>query len=341
MKPSAFEAPWITRKEYHRGKKRNNGSTPHTSLHMSVPSIVGLQVPASPDLIWYSLTLSSKGEIQADTLESPGIETQLAMYDSAGNLIKDIYYGGSATISRIFRQGLEPGTYLFAVGVYPNPDGINFANNFSSSFTTTNTGNWMNGIRLSLSAKLYPQPPIAKPTPIFELYNTGQGLYEGHVHGNGTPDSHYTVGFPGIYRPAVVTVLEGFQNQMRWMDNPNTSESAWIGLGYVSTGAHNVTTTFDLSGYSEQSVSITLEIMADRTLDSVYLNGTGPLYTDGTDTGITIFAPAHTEWHPFTINYASGLQYGLNTLTFVWSNQDNQAGSGIRVRVTDASGIES
>lgn len=338
-----FEAPWVIRKDRQRGRKKNNGSTAHSSLHITVPSIYGLKVPASPDVVWYSFTLTSKGEIQADTLESTGIETQLALYDSGGTLLTDTYYGGGGTISRIFRQGVEAGTYLVAVGVYPNPDGITFSDNFSSSFTTTETGNWMDGIRLSLSYTLYPQPPIPLSVPKFALYNTGQGQYEGHVLSNGTPDNNYIIqfitGIGGLPVPSVVTILEGFSNQLRWMQTPNTSESAWIGSGSVTGGVHSVTTSFDLTGYTPESVSISLEIMADDTLDSVFLNGTGPLHTDGVNTGISIMSPGYTSWHPFTIN--SGFQAGINYLTFVWQNQNgNQAGSGLRVRVVNATGVE-
>jgi hypothetical protein len=94
----------------------------------------------------------------------------------------------------------------------------------------------------------------------------------------------------------------------------NTATSTWvstvpIGETGIAGGQYIFETSFDLTGFDEDAVTIFGKFAADNSVDEVYLNGN---LVAGVSGG------GFTFWTPFTLD--DGLQAGVNTLTFLFTN---------------------
>lgn len=156
------------------------------------------------------------------------------------------------------------------------------------------------------------------------LFNSGQGLSYGDT------DPNFVVVFTSdggsFPRPAFVTY------NATWSENDEVS--AWISYSVESAnnysfGVTTVRTDFDLTGFDPRTMSLTLEIQVDDSLEEIYLNS-DPL-NGGNGLGMSIDPPGNDIWHVFTID--TGFQSGINSLYFYWRNLANVS-TGLRVRMS-------
>ncbi len=170
---------------------------------------------------------------------------------------------------------------------------------------------------------------VAGASIVPTFFNTG-------VNSSGVPladgtigDPHYTlVSVPSGSTTAirVRTSAGGYPVNGAWLGDDTLS--AWIGpdndpYDNGPAGDYDYRTTFDLTGYSPATASITGEWAVDDDGVSILLNGVS---TGNSDT----IANAYATFQSFSIT--SGFQAGLNTLDFIVQNA--YAPTGLRVEAT-------
>lgn len=160
-----------------------------------------------------------------------------------------------------------------------------------------------------------PEPPILMPIPVF---STGQGLNSGDTDPNYSVIVSIDPGDLPTPFPAVVT-----------------RHSYGVGFDYVtsgfitnresvvSAGSYSFATTFDLTGFDENTASLSLQLQADEYVTNILLNGVSTGLTAGFTIGF--YQP------PLTID--AGFVSGLNTLVFVVSNNGGGL-MGLRVLIS-------
>ncbi len=168
------------------------------------------------------------------------------------------------------------------------------------------------------------KPTSPTPVPVTTLYSTGLDD-DGNPLTAGQADPHYTFssGDP-IY--AIV-------NHPAWL--ANDSQSQWISFGGIGTenqpvGEFPVKTTFDLTGWDHQTVSLNLQMSADNGVTDVLLNGTS----------LGLSWNTYNAWSSvFVID--SGFVTGVNELKFLFFNEGpNLNPAGLRVNA-EATAIRS
>lgn len=334
---------WITRQNICRTKqdifckkrkaKKNLGLTYHTSLYISQPCIDKAPIIGNvTDIAWYQLYLPSKGTIDVEI----SANEQVALYKRDGFSQSATLVGlnfGAWPSARVSRHGLESGLYVVMVGQY----GFDTPESTEDFSDVRRFKQYLIPEGWTITAKtiVYPQPPVPTPVPKFGLYNTGQGLFIGHTNTPGTPDPNY---FYDVVSHGVPRQAQVVQKPDYYRTGENNNESADIKPEGPDpqNGNFLVRTSFDLTGYDLNTVSLSLEIALWHTLTSVFVNGTVELlYSDGVDQGISITPHVNSwerivEWVPITIS--TGFQDGINTLAF------NCEVSSFRLRVVSASG---
>lgn len=174
----------------------------------------------------------------------------------------------------------------------------------------------------------------AAAAPITTLFNTGVNN-DGTVRSHGDTDLHYTItSGPVTGAPFVRTSTGGFPIRIPtgpWIED-NLS-STWIvpnfdtdggGLLTSPPGTYIYQTTFDLTGFDQNTASITGQWGTD--------DGSASLFLNGINTGIV--SGSFRLWVPFSIN--SNFISGINTLEFHVNNYNVLSGnpSGLRVEMS-------
>ena len=167
-------------------------------------------------------------------------------------------------------------------------------------------------------------PPIPMPIPVF---STGQGLNAGD------PDPNYSVvvsidpsDFPTPF-PAVVirhSYGVGFDyTASGFITNRANPDGSPLPTN-PGAGDFHFQTTFDLTGFDENTATLSLQIQADETVPNILLNGAS--------TGLTAGFTAGFYQPPLTIN--TGFVSGVNTLVFVVHNSAGLGLMGLRVLIS-------
>lgn len=156
----------------------------------------------------------------------------------------------------------------------------------------------------------------ASAAPLFGLYNTGVDD-TGTLLSAGSIDQHWSgpaaeYAMPGGYGP--------------W--TPPNSTSSWLSInpgGDAYLGYYDLSTTFDLTGYDEATVSISGRCATDNLPLGIYVNG--HLASGQSCSGFS-------GWNSFSLT--SDFFSGINTLVFQYYNFSHQ--EGFRAEFTDVSG---
>lgn len=157
---------------------------------------------------------------------------------------------------------------------------------------------------------------------IVGLNNTGAGFATGDQDTNYALSSTTTT--VGAY--GYVTENGSFPLSGAWL--ANTATSSWLtptasqgeSLDTTADGIYTWTTTFDLTGYDASTASFSAQFAADNAA-TAYLNG----QLIGTSGGFT-------SWSSFSAT-ASNFVAGVNTLSFVLTNQAQASGNPTGLRV--------
>jgi hypothetical protein len=153
----------------------------------------------------------------------------------------------------------------------------------------------------------------ARAASITTLFSTGVDATGAPLAPN-TPDSHYVMAAGSVDGTAGLTpfvVPPGFPIPP-WAANTATAQWITPRLPEGVNGAFNYTTTFNLTGFTASTASITGTLSADDQVVGVELNGVLVVPP------ITTPDQSFTTLHPFNIN--SGFVSGLNTLEFLTMN---------------------
>ena len=290
-----------------RRRKKHPGSSHLNSITLPIPSD-SVPVNFYNAVSWYSVTLSETGTLQADTESTlTNIDTKIAIYNNEGGLVTfndDCGNEPNPYLSNVSATGLLAGSYYIVVGF----TGTTFSENFT---ITTNNIQPQNGVLLSVTF-------TPTPVPILGLFNTGQGLSDGDI------DMNYTLTFAshtrGLPIPRPMNRIPYAVEEHPIYDN--SPDCGWIGfVGDFNDSHYRVQTTFDLTGYDVNTVTMSLELAVDNILNAVYLNGE--------NTGIIPYnAPRGFGTYPIT----TGFQSGINTIEIDYGN--GYGDCGIRVRLS-------
>jgi hypothetical protein len=158
----------------------------------------------------------------------------------------------------------------------------------------------------------------------FTVYNTGLG-------NTGNTDTNWSItSAPNsslLGSPIIFSSIPAL-----WLDNDGTSK--WIGSNNGvdgrqrdPLGTYVYRTTFDLTGFKENTAKLVFRATSDNETTGVKLNGTNFNFTTS-NTGFGAFSA------PFTIS--SGFVAGVNTLEFTVFNSASSP-SGLRVEFTESS----
>lgn len=172
--------------------------------------------------------------------------------------------------------------------------------------------------------------------PLFGLYETGVTNFPSTSQPDGSSELHYTlIGGPITGTPIVADSAGGFPIPPWLPDSPSTGSpcdstiSRWIapidniGAG-VPAGTYRYQTTFDLTGFDLNTVSINGCWSTDNEGIDILLNG-------GT---IGAFSPNFLGWSPFSVFGA--FNQTINTLDFDVTNFGGPG--GLRVTWTALTG---
>lgn len=165
--------------------------------------------------------------------------------------------------------------------------------------------------------------------PIDSLFSTGLDASGARLLG-GQPDPHYVLVSAPQGSQAIAII-----NHPVWA--PNDASSGFIGVvdpgaTNVAVGEYRFATSFDLTGFQENTAEIVMTVFVDNTLVDVLINGQS--------TGITLSAPPATPAANQTFAVGGGKTFklntgfvaGINSLEFVMSNDGTAVNpGGIRV----------
>ena len=301
-------------KPCHRGRgfdKRTNrcrmiipkkpGSSHLKSIRLPVPS-ENVVVNFSNSVMWYSVIVPTSGTLQADTESTlTNIDTKICIYNSDGSLFWQNDDSGNEPnpyLSNVSAPGLTAGTYYIVVGF----TGMQFGENFT---ITTNNIQPQNGVLLSVTF-------TPTPVPIPGLFSTGQGISNGEI------DQNYTV----IYarhpdRMIPMRRIDASSVRGGYVDDAN---SGFIGYeGDYNGATYKVETTFDLTGFDLDTVSISLRLYYnDRIYGTDYSEAPKGVFLNGVNIISGIGLPENTV---VDATITSGFQPGINTFRFEWQNQ--------------------
>ena len=180
------------------------------------------------------------------------------------------------------------------------------------------------------SAQSAPVPPTA-----IKLFNTGV-KNDGTVAAIGATDLHYTqvtpAGNPSAFVFNVNNSPYAAPTNSQYISPDQNGGTTYNGGGYTV----GYQTSFDLTGLNPATALISGDWSTDNLGNDILINGISTGLTSG---GFTSFT--HFNLAPF----AADFQSGLNTLTFVWTNQgylgaldvQNLQGTAVSAPVPEAS----
>lgn len=186
---------------------------------------------------------------------------------------------------------------------------------------------------LTFAAVVSPQSAYAGPVPIPGLFPTGVDDF-GVLLAPGAIDPHYalTISSDASFPPPFAYVVADPLPPL-WV--PNTATAQWINPAGVATtmltGVYEYEITFDLTGLDPS----TAVIFGEWALDDGLIGNT--ILINGTPTGIVHAYPGFTDLATFAI--AAGFVPGINTLTFVTTNEPSTGFNPTGLLVTSLEGI--